>query len=72
MKSFKDFLDKKTKTPNQLSKKWNLPLTKINKLIKTGAKVEKEHTSNNKIAAEIARDHLGEKPNYYKLLKKFD
>lgn len=72
MKKFKEFLNKPTLTPEQLSKKWNIPLDKINKLIKDGMKIEKEHTTNPKIAAEIARDHLGEKPNYYKKLKKVE
>ena len=34
-----------------------------------GIKVEMEHTSDPKIAAEIARDHLTEDKNYYKKLK---
>lgn len=34
-----------------------------------GIKVELEHTSDRKIAREIAMDHLTEDPNYYKKLK---
>lgn len=34
-----------------------------------GAAVEREHTSNPEVAAEIARDHLSEDPNYYDKLK---
>lgn len=38
--------------------------------ISKGIKVEMEHTNNPVIAAEIARDHLVERPYYYnKLLK---
>lgn len=33
-----------------------------------GVKVEKEHTNNNAIATEIAKDHLAENPEYYDLL----
>jgi len=33
--------------------------------IKKGIKVEMEHTTNPRIAAEIARDHLSEDPKYY-------
>lgn len=34
-----------------------------------GTKVESEHTSNKKLAMEIAMDHLTEDPKYYKKLK---
>jgi hypothetical protein len=37
--------------------------------MRMGVKVEKEHTTNPKIAAEIARDHLAEFPRYYTHLK---
>ncbi len=39
---------------------------------KLGLEVEKEHTNNRYIAAEIARDHLYENPNYYVELSKLD
>lgn len=38
------------------------------KAIKRGEKVELEHTSNKRIADEIARDHLTEDPKYYQKL----
>ena len=47
-----------------------LPMTL--KQLKMGIKVEKEHTSNDKIAREIALDHLGELPDYYTRLKKME
>lgn len=62
----------KTLTATQLAKKWNLSLTEIAKLIDQGAKVEREHTKSDKEAREIARDHIGEKPDYYKKLKKIE
>lgn len=37
-----------------------------------GIKIEKEHTKNEKIAREIALDHLGEVPDYYSKLKKVE
>jgi predicted GNAT family acetyltransferase len=39
------------------------------KEVAMGHKVEAEHTKNPKIAAEITKDHLSEKPNYYSKLK---
>ncbi len=61
-----------TLTAAQLAKKWNLSLDQIRRLIDQGAKVEKEHTKSDKEAREIARDHIGEKPDYYKKLKKIE
>lgn len=37
----------------------------IKSQLSKGVKVEKEHTNNNKIATEIAKDHLVENPDYY-------
>ena len=42
------------------------------KSLKQGAKVEREHTTNKKIAKEIAMDHLSEDKNYYKKLKQME
>jgi hypothetical protein len=44
----------------------------MNKLIKHGAEVEKEHTDSHKDALEIARDHISERPDYYKKLAKLE
>jgi len=66
----KEQLDKPTPSEKTLDKKYGKSVT--TKALKQGEKVEKEHTSNSKIAREIARDHLGEKPNYYKKLKQVD
>jgi len=35
-----------------------------------GVEVEKEHTTNMKIATKIALDHLAENPKYYSILLK--
>lgn len=60
---------KPTKTPEELAKKYDMTISQIKKIIKTGAKVEKEHTKNQDIAMKIASAHIDEKPDYYKKLK---
>lgn len=40
--------------------------------LRIGIKIEREHTSNRRIAMEIAMDHLSEDPNYYKKLRKIE
>lgn len=40
--------------------------------LQRGTKVEMEHTSDARIAREIAMDHLEEDPNYYKKLALID
>lgn len=72
MKTFKQFLNKKTMSPEQIAKKHNVPLSAIKKQIGMGAKVEKEHTKSPAIAKEIAKDHIGELPDYYSRLKKVE
>lgn len=52
-------------TPASIAKKHNVSLDTINKEIKIGLKIEREHTSDPKIAEEIVLDHLFELPNYY-------
>lgn len=42
------------------------------KKLREGAKHEREHTSNPKIAEEIAMDHLSEDPRYYSKLKRVE
>lgn len=63
-------LDVKTLTPTQLAKKHNVSLDVIEKQIAKGVKVEREHTSDEATAREIALDHLSEYPDYYDRLKK--
>lgn len=65
-------LDKKTYTPEQIAKKHKVPLSVIEKQLKLGMEIEKEHTSSGKTAREIALDHLLELPNYYSKLKKVE
>lgn len=64
-------LEEKHVTPSaqDIADKFNMTLEKAVKKIKQGGKVEKEHTDVVAKAKKIARDHLGERPDYYKLLK---
>lgn len=64
-------LNKKTPTVEDLAKKYNVSEEEIQKELDKGIKVEMEHTSDKKVAREIALDHLGEKMDYYKKLIKF-
>lgn len=72
MKTFKQFLDKPTHTPETLAKKHGVSIEGIHAALKAGIAVEKEHTSKEDIAREIALDHLGEDPKYYEKLKKVE
>jgi hypothetical protein len=63
-------LDVKTYTPDQLAKKHKVSVEQIQKQLSKGIKVEKEHTSDERIAREIALDHLSELPDYYDRLQK--
>lgn len=62
-------LDKPTLSVSELAKKHNLPPEKILGQLKKGIAIELEHTSDEKIAKEIALDHLAEIPNYYDRLE---
>jgi hypothetical protein len=69
-KTIKELLNRKTLTPEQIAKKHDVSLAQIKRQLGMGHKVEKEHTKSSKVADEIARDHLGEKPDYYSKLNK--
>jgi len=58
----------KEKTTKDLASKYNVELSKIKDYLTTGIKVEMEHTTDVRIAAEIAMDHLWEDLNYYQKL----
>jgi Protein of unknown function (DUF5661) len=68
----KKALDVKTPSVEDIAKKWKLNIPTVKKAIRSGKGVEKEHTTDKKKAAEIARDHLGERPDYYKKLHKLE
>lgn len=65
-------LDVKTLTPTALAKKHNVSVDQIQKQLVKGIKVEREHTTDGKIAREIALDHLSEFPDYYDRLAKVE
>lgn len=54
-----------------LAKKHKVSPESIQKQLKMGTEVEKEHTSDEKEARKIALDHLAEVPDYYSKLKKY-
>lgn len=60
------------KTPEQLAKKHNVSVEKIETQLKKGIKVEKEHTNDVEIAKQIASQHLDELPDYYDRLSKVE
>ena len=64
-------LNVKTLTADEIAAKHNVPLEDIKKQIEAGIKIEHEHATADKTAEEIARDHLAERPDYYKRLKRF-
>lgn len=66
----KKLLDVPTPSAESLAKKYGVTVARIEREIKKGIKVESEHTSDPKIAREIALDHLGEMLDYYEKLAK--
>ena len=65
-------LDVKTLRPQEIAKKHDVPIKIIIQQLNKGIDVEMEHTSNHDTATEIALDHLGEDPDYYKKLADID
>jgi Protein of unknown function (DUF5661) len=64
-------LDVPTFTPERLAKKHGVSVDVIKQQLVKGLAVELEHTTNKRIAREIALDHIGEDPKYYDKLKKY-
>lgn len=62
--------DVRTPGITAIAKKFNLPVAKVVLLVKQGAKHEKEHNTDESKAEQVARDHIAERPDYYKMLKK--
>jgi hypothetical protein len=65
-------LDKKTPSEDEVAKSHKVPRRVIDKELEMGIEVEMEHTSDPKVAREIALDHLKERPDYYTKLKTVD
>jgi hypothetical protein len=68
----KEFLDKPTLSAEQVAKKHGVSIEYVTQQLVDGVKHEHEHTSDSAIAREIALDHLGEDPDYYKKLTKVE
>jgi len=62
--------DVRTPGLNAIAKKFKLSLARVRQLVDQGAKHEKEHNTDLSKAKQVARDHIGERPDYYKMLKK--
>lgn len=77
MKTFREYLlneqldTVKTPSVEEIAAKHKLSVEEIKKQVEIGSKIEKEHTKDENTAEQIARDHLNEKPDYYKKLKAF-
>jgi hypothetical protein len=63
-------LDVKTLTVATLAKKHGVSEKQITDQLNKGIRVEQEHTTDKKVAKEIALDHLKEFPDYYDRLAK--
>jgi hypothetical protein len=59
-------------TAKEIADKFDVSVSKINKQIEKGIKVELEHTDDEKKAREISMDHLTEFPDYYDRLEKME
>lgn len=55
-----------------IAKKFNVPVSTIEKQLAMGKKVEHEHTKDMNKAIEISMDHLTEFPDYYTRLEKME
>lgn len=65
-------LDQPTPSLQDIAKKHGVSVNQIASQLALGIKVEKEHTSNDAVAIEIALDHLNERPDYYTQLSKIE
>jgi len=59
-------------TAEDVAKIHGVEVSVINKQIKMGVKIEKEHSANPEVQAEICRDHLTETPFYYDYLEEME
>lgn len=63
-------LNVKTLSAEEIAQKHGVSVEQIKDQIAKGIKVEHEHATSDQTAEEIARDHLGERPDYYTVLDK--
>lgn len=59
-------------TVQKIAKKYDIPVSSVQKQLKMGIPIEHEHTTKNSIAKDIALQHLGEIPKYYTKLKQME
>jgi len=69
--TLKEQLNVPVKNIETLAKQHNKPLDYMQKQLKTGIAVEKEHSKDHNTAEKIALAHLGEKHDYYIKLRKY-
>jgi hypothetical protein len=69
---FENILDKPTPSLEEIADKHDFSVDELKKQLKKGIKVELEHTSDKKVAEEIAKDHLNEDPEYYEKLEEVE
>lgn len=65
-------LDVKTMSVDEIAKQHDVSVEVIQHELEAGIKVEREHTSSDQAAKEIALDHLAELPDYYSKLDKME
>jgi hypothetical protein len=63
---------KSHKTVESIARKHRLDVSFVKNQLKMGVKIEREHTKDNELAADIALQHLDEIPDYYTRLKKME
>jgi hypothetical protein len=63
---------KSYKSPDEIAKKHKVPLKTIMNQVKTGTKIEGEHTTSKSGARITALQHVDELPDYYTRLKKIE
>ena len=67
-----DKVGKPSPSVNDIAKKHGVPTADVLRQLAKGIDVEKEHTNDESEAAEIARDHMHEFPDYYDRLNKME
>ena len=61
-----------TESIQELAKQWNVEESVVADQVRKGIQVEHEHTLDDSLASEIARDHLKEDLYYYDKLAKME
>jgi tRNA U34 5-carboxymethylaminomethyl modifying GTPase MnmE/TrmE len=72
VKQPKDRFGVKTPSVEEIARKHHVSVEQIKQELQKGMEVELEHTDDEDMADEIARDHLDELPDYYTRLAKME